>query len=188
MSGHLFPLALWTAFPSSLAGRDSCDYYGNSVAIGLASRRRSHVRPCRTCLARRRRPTHLLECPRWASLHAPKVASAMLQHRRRTWHRFQTSFRRMRSSISWRLGFTQSSIRHITRVPQRLAPYAWARPLVSWHALVPLTFRRQVSHQTQEPPFEFLPTPLGIQQGASWRTSIPRRTSGCRPPARAWRG
>jgi hypothetical protein len=37
-----------TAFPSSLAGRDSYDYYGTCVAIGLASRRRSHVRPCRT--------------------------------------------------------------------------------------------------------------------------------------------
>src|SRR3954467_4884390 len=36
--------ALRTAFPSSLAGRDSGDYYGASVAIGLASRRRSHVR------------------------------------------------------------------------------------------------------------------------------------------------
>src|SRR5690349_3393519 len=28
---------------SRLAGRYSCDYYGHSVAIGLASRRRSHV-------------------------------------------------------------------------------------------------------------------------------------------------
>ena len=41
---HLFPFALWTAFPSSLAGRDACDYYGNCVAIGFAPRRRSHVR------------------------------------------------------------------------------------------------------------------------------------------------
>src|SRR5664279_3543528 len=41
-------LALWTVFPPSLVGRDSHDYYGHSVAIGLASRRRSHVRPRRT--------------------------------------------------------------------------------------------------------------------------------------------
>src|SRR5215510_432946 len=67
MSDHLAPFALWTAFPPALAGRDSCDYYGASVAIGLASRRRSHVRPCHTCRAERRRPTHLLECPHWAS-------------------------------------------------------------------------------------------------------------------------
>ena len=31
-----------------LAGRYSCDYYGHSVAIGLASRRRSHVHQCYT--------------------------------------------------------------------------------------------------------------------------------------------
>ncbi|CNG86162.1 Uncharacterised protein [Mycobacterium tuberculosis] len=36
MSDHLAPLALWTAFPSSLVGRDSHDYYGACVTIGLA--------------------------------------------------------------------------------------------------------------------------------------------------------
>src|ERR1700722_12387499 len=40
------------ALPGSrLAGRSPCDYYGHSVALGLASRRRSHVRQCRTHLA-----------------------------------------------------------------------------------------------------------------------------------------
>jgi hypothetical protein len=50
-------------------------------------------------------------------------------------------------------------------------PYAWAQPPLSWHALVPFTFRIQVSHQTQEPPSEFLPAALGIHQGASRRTT-----------------
>jgi hypothetical protein len=45
VSDHLCPFALWTALPSSLAGCDSGDYYGHCVAIGLAPRRRSHVRP-----------------------------------------------------------------------------------------------------------------------------------------------
>jgi hypothetical protein len=67
MPGHLAPFALLPAFPDSLAGRDSCDYYGASVAIGLASRRRSHVRPRCTCRAELRWPTHLLEYPHWAS-------------------------------------------------------------------------------------------------------------------------
>ena len=35
-SDHLSPFAVWTALPSS-------DYYGDSVAVGLASRRRSRV-------------------------------------------------------------------------------------------------------------------------------------------------
>jgi len=48
VSGHLTPFALRAAFPPSLAGRDSGDYYEASVALGLASRRRSHVRHCHT--------------------------------------------------------------------------------------------------------------------------------------------
>ncbi|WP_158854449.1 hypothetical protein [Saccharothrix deserti] len=39
MSDHLVSFALRTAFPSSLAGRDSGDYYETSVALGLASGR-----------------------------------------------------------------------------------------------------------------------------------------------------
>jgi hypothetical protein len=42
-------------------------------------------------------------------------------------------------------------------------PDIWTRPLVSWHALVPASaFQLRVSHQTQEPPFEFLPAEPGI--------------------------
>ena len=48
MSDHLCPFALRTVFPSSLVGRDSHDYYGHCVTVGLASLRRSHVRPCHT--------------------------------------------------------------------------------------------------------------------------------------------
>jgi hypothetical protein len=49
VSDHLAPFAVWAAFPPSLAGRYSGDYYEASVAIGLASHRRSRVRPCCTC-------------------------------------------------------------------------------------------------------------------------------------------
>lgn len=52
----------------------------------------------------------------------------------------------------WRLGFRQSSFSRIARVPTARRPYASARPLVSWHALVPFTFQIQVSHQTQKYP------------------------------------
>lgn len=44
MSDHLAPFALQAAFPPSLAGRDTGDYYEASVAMRLAPRRRSHVR------------------------------------------------------------------------------------------------------------------------------------------------
>jgi hypothetical protein len=170
MSGHLACFALCPALPDSLAGRDSCDYYQASVAIGLASRRRSHVRPCCTCRAELRWPTHLLECPHWASLRAPEVASANQRYQRRTRHRFRrlSGGCRLASAGDWASGNPAFTIFRGSRGTPH--PYAWARPPLSWHALVPFTFRIQVSHQTQEPPSEFLPAAPEIQQGASWRT------------------
>ena len=47
VSGHLSPFALSTAFPCSLDGRHTVDYYEDSVTLGLAPRRRSRV-PFRT--------------------------------------------------------------------------------------------------------------------------------------------
>src|SRR5262249_30734557 len=55
------PFALWTALPSAVAGRDTGDYYGGSVAVGLASRRRSRVCASQTCRARPRRPVRPLD-------------------------------------------------------------------------------------------------------------------------------
>src|SRR3954447_16306605 len=57
---------------------------------------------------------------------------------------------------------------------------------VFWHALVPFTFRIQVSHSTQEPPSKSLPAEPGIQQGASRRTGFARPATGHRRPA--WMG
>ena len=82
---------------------------------------------------------------------------------RRRRHRFQASFRWMDHCIFWRLGFRQFSFRHVARVPQRIAPYAWTRSLVGCHAVFPLAFRRQVRHQTQEHSSKFLPTEQGIR-------------------------
>ena len=89
-------------------------------------------------LARLRCPTHLLKCPHWASLPAPEVALAAKECQRRTWRRFQTSFRRMDICICWRLGCRQSSFHRIARIARRTAPYAWTRPPVSWHAIFPV--------------------------------------------------
>jgi hypothetical protein len=40
---HLSPFALCPVLPGALGGRDSADYYGDSVALGLAPHRRSHA-------------------------------------------------------------------------------------------------------------------------------------------------
>src|ERR671916_428753 len=53
---------------------------------------------------------------------------------------------------------------------------------VGWHALVPFTFRIQVSHSTQEPPSKSLPAEPGIQQGASRRTTCARPPTGAESP------
>ena len=142
MSVTCAPSPCGPALPvARLAGRYSCDYYGHSVAIGLASLRRSHVQ-------QRYTSERDLGVP-FASFNAltghrscvPEDYGILLQFRRRDRHRLQASFRRGTSYPFWRLGFRQSSFRHITRISRRAAPYAWARPPVSWHAIVPFTFR-----------------------------------------------
>jgi hypothetical protein len=75
-SSHLFSFALQAAFPLSLAGRDSRDYYENSVTIGLAPRRRSRVPSPRNVLERLRPPTHTLQwahCPSSTSQGVPRT-------------------------------------------------------------------------------------------------------------------
>ena len=67
-------------------------------------------------------------------------------------HRLRVPFRQAGICTIWRLGFRQFSFHHIARVPRRAVPDTWTRPPVSCHALVPLTFRRQVRHRTQGHP------------------------------------
>ena len=151
-SDHLCPFALWTAFPSSLAGRDSCDYYGHSVAIGLAPRRRSRVRLRRTSRARRRRPTHLLDCPHWASLRAPEVAPGLTVH---AGAERGIGFRRLSDGCA--LSPLEIGLQAIQLSPYR-AGLAARRPgrLQTTTAFLacscPLAFRVQVSQRTQESP------------------------------------
>jgi hypothetical protein len=82
----------------------------------------------------------------------PEGAPASGRDRCRIRRRLRVSFRRAGSCTFWRLGFRQFSFHHIARVSRRTVPDTWTRPPVSCHALFPLTFRRQVRHQTQENP------------------------------------
>jgi hypothetical protein len=121
--------------------------------------------------ARPRLPVHLLGCPRWASPRHWRCARTQ----RHAGAVPGTGFMRLSGGgkvyPGWRLGFRQSGFSHIARVPSARRPYASARPLVSWHALVPFTFQIQVSHQTQEYP----PNPSRLHRrydraprGAGW--------------------
>jgi hypothetical protein len=82
----------------------------------------------------------------------PEGAPTRVRDRRRMRHRFRVSSRRAGICTSWRLGFRQFSFHRIARVPRRTVPDTWTQPPVFCHALVPLTFRRQVRHRTQGHP------------------------------------
>ena len=83
--------------------------------------------------------------------------------------RFRASFRRAFTCTFWRLGFRQSSFRRVTRAPQRLAPYAWARAPVSWHALVPVHLSAAGQPSDPEINLQSLPARREIRPSASWR-------------------
>jgi len=99
-----------------LAGRYSCDYYGHSVALGLASGRRSHVRQCYTSERDVGVPFASFNALTGHRSCVPEDYGMLLQFRRRDRRRLQASFRRGTSYPFWRLGFRQSSFRHITRI------------------------------------------------------------------------
>jgi hypothetical protein len=101
----------------------------------------------------------------------PEGAPTRVQDQCRTRRRLRVSFRRAGICTFWRLGFRQSSFHHIARVSRRTVPDTWTWSPVSWHALVPLTFQRRVSHQTQGPPSNPSRLKPGIQRSASRRTA-----------------
>jgi hypothetical protein len=101
----------------------------------------------------------------------PEGAPTRVQDQCRTLRRLRVSFRRAAICTVWRLGFRQSSF-HLARVSRHTVPDTWTRSPVSWHALVPLTFQRRVSHQTQGPPSNPSQLKPGIQRSASRRTTL----------------
>ena len=103
---------------------------------------------------------------------APRRCARQIVMRTQGRRRFRASFRREPSFTFWRLGFRQSSFNHIARAFPAPRPYALARPLVSWHAIVPFTFRILSKPSGPGISSESLPAEPGIQQGASRRSDF----------------
>ena len=69
---------------------------------------------------------------------------------------------------------------------QRVVPDTWTRPLVFWHALVPITFRSPGKPSDPRTSLKFPPAEPVIRQRASWRTSPVRSSPG--PVVPGWNG
>src|SRR5207248_10504178 len=67
------------------------DYYEASVADRTRVRQAIPRSSWSYVLARRRRPTHLLQYPHWASLHGPEGCTLVIPQWTQGWRRFQTS-------------------------------------------------------------------------------------------------
>ena len=158
------------AFPCSLDGRHTVDYYEDSVTLGLAPRRRSRV-PFST-----ERIEHDVGAP-FISLNrfvinrlsgegygAQKSNAPVLTASPVDAVATRVRFHR------WGLGVKQSSFRPIMRALQD-DPISVFRSLPLFrHALVPSSFRLQVNRMAQRSPFEPLLTESRIQ------CRVPRRT------------
>src|ERR1700758_3800419 len=116
------------------------------------SRRRSHVRLCHTSERDVGAPLISLNAPTERRSVTRKVASVVSPNRRRA----GTGIRRFPADATFHL--LEIGVQAIQLSPYHAGPsaprsFAWTRPLISWHALVPSAFRHRVSHRTQEPPF-----------------------------------
>src|SRR5262249_22835270 len=163
MTPHLSPFAMWWAFPTS-------DYYGDSVAMGLAPVRPSRVpwvlNVSSAMEASDSSPSmeSFSIAPPGGGSRSRKPNDPLLGHCDVGAVAVGVRFHH------WGLGFRQSSFRPIARVSRdgTVSVFGWL-PLF-WHAVVPSGFHLQVSPMTQEHPSEFLLTASGIQ------LRVPRRT------------
>src|SRR3954452_17037677 len=171
---------MWTAFPSA-------DYYGHSVALGLAACRRSRVRsnrtserdvgpsfnPLNSLVGRRpmggkfKRRNSCRSIPSASPIHA--VAMDVRFH-------------------PWSLRFKQSSLDLITRALQDDRSGMFARLPLFDHALVPKGFRHPVRSMAQKHLSQLLLPAAGIRSAAFTAHSCPAhgsslRSGGKRSPA-----
>ena len=156
---------------SRLGGRYPADYYGHSVAIGLASLRRSHVHHCCTSRARIRRPVRLLQYPDRASLLRPGGLRREPDHLAAgagAGYRHLSGGRLLAPSGDWDSGNPAFAISRGSPGAPSLTPGRGHRFPGMLFSLA--SFRIPVSHQIQRYLLSSLPAARAIQQCATWRT------------------
>ncbi len=152
----LFPFALHAALPRPLVGRHSDDYYENSAPMGVAAGRVSRGTSLSPVRARCRCPIHPLEWPHWPSPAVRRLRRFTVQAAAHSSIGDQTVFRWERTFSERRLGFGVSTSHHGAQVLRHRPGSRRPNPPLSQHALVPYTFRIQVSWVTQEQSSKFL--------------------------------
>jgi len=160
-SDHLSCFALRTVLRFSLVRRDSHDYYHDSVTMGLASGRPSRVPSSRNVLERRRLPTHVLECPRWAS----SLGQGVPWTKRNSWLPRASAFRRATDVCDIHprtLGFRQFGFSLIAQALQSHSLHVFGCSPLYRHAVVPSSFRIQVSRSPRSLCPELRPPPVVI--------------------------
>ena len=136
-----------------LAGRYSCDYYGHSVALGLASGRRSHVHQRYTSERDVGVPFASFNALTGHRSRTPEDYRRYLRHPAAgagAGYRRLSGGRRLPPSGDWDSGNPAFAIsRGSPGTPPRTPRQ---RPPVSWHAIVPLTFRIRVKPSDPQTP------------------------------------
>jgi hypothetical protein len=136
-SDHLSPFALCTALACSLDGRDSIDYYEDSVAIGLAPRRRSRV-PSGAERIERDGGAPLIPLNWFATNRPPSGGNGP----RKTYGSFSVARPKDAVAVSvrfhrWGLGCKQFSFHHIARASRDGTVSVFGCLPLFQHALVP---------------------------------------------------
>jgi hypothetical protein len=146
-----FPL--YAAFRRSLVGRDSDEYYRDSVTLRLAP-----GGPSQVPFVRYVKPS--VGVPYVALIEVipqrpfpSKSISVIVNYRDRWWSRFKCAATGV-PLHHWQLGFKQSAFTMLAGLAAPQATHFRLKPL-SWHAIFPIVFPRQVGHVTSRISLQF---------------------------------
>lgn len=150
----LCPFPLYRAFPGS-------EYYGHSVALGLATGRRSRIPLVNYVRAH----------GRLSFLPFKRLIGVRFSGGRYSEPNSHSEYQRTAISdavspgvqlLRLRKRLQANSFSHSVRILHCILLNIFREPMLSMHALVPFTFRHQVSMVIHEPPSEFIPIAPGI--------------------------
>ena len=175
---HLSPFAMCRAFPGS-------DYYGDSVALGLAPRRRSRVPYAVDVQDGAGVPfvslgvADAIQFPRSVLVVDPtQPADLPILSDLSGDSGCQPPYPDRRTLTVWTLGFNQSRLHHAVRASTGVQLDGFAAPCLFEHAAFPSGFRLQVGQMAQGYHAQLLPCCMGINDAVTRPASCQYAVSG----------